>query len=88
MRPIKSRKTGDKSVYLKFLNFPGGTRGKELACQCRRPKRLKFDCWVWKIPWRKPWQPLQYFCLENPKDKGAWCYRPWGHKESDTNEVT
>ena len=26
--------------------------------------------------------PLQYSCLENPKD------RPWGHKESDTTEVT
>ena len=23
--------------------------------------------------------PPQYFCLENPMDKGAW----WGHKESD-----
>ena len=22
--------------------------------------------------------PLQYFCLESPMDRGAW----WGHKES------
>ena len=28
--------------------------------------------------------PLQYFCLENPMDGGAWC--PWGHKESDMTE--
>ena len=28
--------------------------------------------------------PLQYSCLENPLDRGAWC--PWGHKESDTTE--
>ena len=28
--------------------------------------------------------PLQYSCLENPMDRGAWC--PWGHKESDTTE--
>ena len=28
--------------------------------------------------------PLQYSCLENPMDGGAWC--PWGHKESDTTE--
>ena len=28
--------------------------------------------------------PLQYPCLENPMDRGAWC--PWGHKESDTTE--
>ena len=36
--------------------------------------------------------PLQYSCLENPKDRGAWCggeggpYTPWGHKESDMTE--
>ena len=28
--------------------------------------------------------PLQYSCLENPMDGGAWC--PWGHKESDMTE--
>ena len=27
---------------------------------------------------------LQYSCLENPMDGGAWC--PWGHKESDKTE--
>jgi len=33
---------------------------------------------------------LQYSCLENPMDRGAWqaTYSPWGHKESDTTEVT
>ena len=32
--------------------------------------------------------PLQYSCLENPMDRGAWwaIYSPWGHKESDTTE--
>ena len=31
--------------------------------------------------------PLQYFCLENPMDRGPWWgYSPWGHKESDTTE--
>ena len=31
--------------------------------------------------------PLQYSCLENPMDGGAWCgLRPWGHKESGTTE--
>ena len=28
--------------------------------------------------------PVQYPCLENPMDRGAWC--PWGRKESDTTE--
>ena len=27
---------------------------------------------------------LQYSCLENLTDGGAWC--PWGRKESDTTE--
>ena len=37
--------------------------------QCRKPG---FNSWVGKIPWRRKWQPLQYFCLENPMDRGAW----------------
>ena len=29
--------------------------------------------------------PLEYSCLGNPMDRGAWraTYSPWGHKESD-----
>ena len=33
--------------------------------------------------------PLQYSCLENSMDKGAWWAHgvsSWGHKESDTTE--
>ena len=31
--------------------------------------------------------PLQYSCLENPMNRGAWGgYSPWGHKESGTAE--
>ena len=26
--------------------------------------------------------------LENPMARGAWWASPWGHKESDTTEVT
>ena len=41
--------------------FPGGTRGKELACQCRRHKRYEFDPWVGKILWRMTWQLTPIF---------------------------
>ena len=41
--------------------FPGGTSGKELTRQCRSCKRLRFDPWVRKIPWRRTWQPTQRF---------------------------
>ena len=31
--------------------------------------------------------PLQYSCLGNPMDRGAWGgNNPWGHKESDMTE--
>ena len=33
--------------------FPGGASGKQLACQCRRCKKRRFEPWVGKIPWRK-----------------------------------
>ena len=48
---------------------------------CGRPG---FDPWVGKIPWRRKY-PLQYSCLENPMDRGAWwaMRSPWGHKELD-----
>ena len=33
--------------------------------------------------------PLQYSCLENPMDRGAWWAAVYGgHKELDTMEVT
>ena len=34
--------------------------------------------------------PVQYSCLENPMDGGAWqaTYSPWGCEESDTTEHT
>ena len=39
-------------------SFPGGIRGKESACQCRRHG---FHLWVGKIPWRRAWQPILVF---------------------------
>ena len=32
---------------------PGGASGKEFACQCKRHRRLRFNSWVGKIPWRR-----------------------------------
>ena len=39
---------------------------------------------VGKFPGEGNGNPLQYSCLENPMDGGAWC--PWGRKELDTTE--
>ena len=32
--------------------------------------------------------PLQYSCMGNSMDRGAWWAPPWGHKESDMTEHT
>ena len=37
-----------------ILGLPRWLSGKESACQCRR---LGFNPWVGKIPWRRKWQP-------------------------------
>ena len=44
-----------------LLGFPHGACGKEPLCQCRKHKRLGFNPWVGKIPWRKAWQPTPVF---------------------------
>ena len=49
--------------------FPSGTSGKEPAHQHRRHR---FDPWVRKIPGGGHGNPLQYSCLENATDRGAW----------------
>ena len=32
--------------------------------------------------------PLQYSCLENPRDRGAWWAAAFGVTQSDTTEAT
>ena len=38
--------------------LPRWLSGKESACQYRRQG---LDPWVWKIPWRRKWQPTPVF---------------------------
>ena len=49
----------------------GSASGKEPTSQCRRPKRYGFNSWG-KFPGGRHVNPLQYICLENPVDRGAW----------------
>ena len=35
-------------------------------------QETQFNPWVGKIPGRGNGNPLQYSCLENPMDRGAW----------------
>ena len=42
---------------------------------------------VWKIPWRRKWQPTPVFLPENPQGQRSLVgYSPGGRPESDTTE--
>ena len=67
------------------MRFPGGSDGKESACQCRRCRRCGFDPWVGKIPWRRAWQTTPAFLPgEAHGQRSLAGYSPWSCKESDT----
>ena len=67
--------------------IPGGTSGKEPACQCRRCKRCSFDPWVGKIPCRRAWQPTPAFLPGKSHGQRSLAgYSPWGRKESNMTE--
>ena len=69
-------------------DFPGGTSGKEPACQCRRHKRHGFNPWIGKIPWRRAWQPTPVFLpREFHGQRSLESYSPWNREESDTIEM-
>ena len=57
--------------YQSSIGFPR-CFGKGPDCQCRRPKRLGSDLWLERSPGGGDGNPLQYSCLENPMDSGAW----------------
>ena len=62
-------------------DFPGGSDGKESVYNAGDPGSIPGSG---SSLGEGKGNPLQYSCLENPMDGGAWC--PWGHKESDTTE--
>ena len=76
-------------IFWNNCNFPGGTSGKEPACQCRRRKRLGFSSWAGKIPWRRAWHPTPVFLPgESHGQRSLAGYSSSGWKESDRAEAT
>ena len=47
-------------------------RVKYLPANARRHKRLRFDPWAWKIPWRRAWKPTLVLLPGESMDRGAW----------------
>ena len=67
-----------------WWGFPGGTNGKEPACQCRRLKRCRFHPWIRKIPWRRAWQPTPVFLPgKSYGQRSLVDYSPWSCIKSD-----
>ena len=51
--------------------------------------RLRLDPWVWKIPWRRAWQPTPVFMPEVFHEQRSLVgYSPQSLKELDTTEAT
>ena len=61
------------------IGLPSWHSGEESPCQSRR---WRFDSWVRKIPWGRNGSPVQYSCLRNPMDRGAWRTTAYGVSKS------
>ena len=65
--------------------FPGGLVGKNLPANAGDTIDSGSIPGSGRSPGDRNGNPLQYSCLENPRDGGAR-QAPWGRKESDTTE--
>ena len=55
--------------FAMLWGFPGGSDGKESACSAGDPGLIPG---LGRSPGEGNSDPLQYSCLENPRDRGAW----------------
>ena len=69
------------STVLPILYFPGGSDGKELACNAGDPGSIPESG---RCPGEGNGCPLQYSCLENPMDRAAWQAVVHGVSKSQT----
>ena len=52
-----------------YKGFPGGSDSKESACNVEDPGSIPGSG---RSTGEGNGSPLQYYCLENPMDRGAW----------------
>ena len=85
--PAESNPSGPKGVdgsRQDLSKRQSGSDGKKICLQCRR---LGFDLWVEKIPWKRKWQPTPLFLPgEFHGQRTLACYSPPGPKESDMTD--
>ena len=71
-------------VYLMPMwGFPGGSYGKESSCNIGDLGSIPGSG---RSPGERNGTPLQYSCLGNPMDRGAWWAIVHGAAESDMTE--
>ena len=58
-----------KADTLQVMGFPGGSDGKASACNAGDPGSIPGSE---RSPEKRNGNPLQYSCLENYMDRGAW----------------
>ena len=63
------------------MDFPGGSDSKASACNAGDPSSIPG---LGRSPGEGNGNPLQYSCLENPMDRGAWQATVHGVAESWT----
>ena len=66
------------------IAFLWDSDSKSVCLQCKRPG---FYLWVWKIPWRRKWQPIPVLLPgKSHGQSGQVGCRPWGCWELDMTE--
>ena len=77
----------DTAVILLRFGFPGGSAAKNLPANARDIGDPSSIPGLGGSPGGGHGSPLQYSCLENPMDRGAWqATSPRGRRELDTTE--
>ena len=70
------------------MGFPGGASGIESTCKAGDTRDMGSIPGSGRFPGEENGNPLQYSCLGNSKDRGAWWATVQGIAESETTEHT
>ena len=73
-------------MYATMLGFPGGSVVKNLPTKAGDIRDVGLIPGLGRSPGEGNGNPLQYSCLENPMDRGAWQAVAHGVVELDTTE--
>ena len=75
---ICSKQLKHMAQVIASIGLPRWLSGQESACQ---PRRLRFNPWVRKIPWRRKWQPTPVLLPgKSHGQRSLMGYSPWGCK--------